>query len=86
MFSSQLIRHIRNNFDDDYEDPNYYFFITCNHENNNINYLNLASKWYLSRCYQMEKPVSWPRFISSLENTMIGEAKSLRDTILHSVL
>ena len=38
-----------------YKDTNGYYWITCNHPNNIINYLNLVAKWYLSRCYQTEK-------------------------------
>ena len=84
LFYSHLNRHITEHFDNDYSDHNYYYFITCNHNNSNINYLNLSSKWYLSRCYQMETPVAWSNYVNSLNKTLIGEKKSLCDNILDS--
>ena len=85
LFTSHLNHHISKKFDNGYSDHNFYYFITCNHENANINYLNLASKWYLSRCYQMEIPVAWSNFVNSLKNTLIGEKKVLREAILDSI-
>ena len=84
IFRRKLDLHINSNLLQGYSDPDSHYFITCSHENNGINYLNLSAKWYLSRCYQMEIPVSWTNYVNSLEKTLTGETKSLQKKIRDS--
>ena len=58
-----------------------YYFLTCYHENVIINYLNLASKWFLSRCYQTNNAVNWYNFNKSIVKLLYGEKKDISDTL-----
>ena len=64
-----------------YKDTNGYYWVTCNHSNHIINYLNLVAKWYLSRCYQTEKVISWYNFTRIINKILYGEKKIIRDAV-----
>lgn len=72
-FITQLIMFITNEIDLDYRDGNRFFFLTCSHENNIVNFVNLAAKWYISRQFQTRKVLLWGGFLKHLKIFMLGE-------------
>ena len=62
-------------------DVNKLYFITASHDNNIINYLNMAAKWYISRNFQLGKRPIWPMFLKFLDKILLGEKKSISNTV-----
>ena len=77
MFIRKLIRFINDKVDSGYTDYLRYSFITCNHDNQIINFINLAAKWFISRQFQMNKDLIWDSFIKNLKILLIGERREV---------
>ena len=79
---AKLGSFIRLNFDNTYSDNLRYYLVTCNHENQVINYLNMAVKWYISRQYQASRDLHWAQFLNYLRIQMIGERPTVRTALV----
>ena len=81
----QLVNQLNNliiaKIDSNYIDVNYFHFITCNHTNKIINYLNAVCKWYISRSFQYNNPISWLNFKRDLQKALCGEKSSIKTAI-----
>ena len=49
VFTDRLNKFITDNIFTDFRDTKRYYFITCNHVNAIVNYLNITAKWYMSK-------------------------------------
>ena len=78
---TQLNNLIITKIDRNYIDVNYFHFITCNHTNKIINYLNAVCKWYISRSFQYNNPISWLNFKRDLQKALCGEKSSIKTAI-----
>ena len=68
--------------DRSYRDENKYFFICCNHENDIINYMNMAGKWFISRCFQKEETPTWIHFTRLVNKLLCGEKRVIKERLL----
>ena len=57
VFTDRLNKFITDNIFKDFRDTKRYYFITCNHVNSIVNYLNITAKWYMSKKIQTAKPL-----------------------------
>ena len=81
MFKSRLNAFISLKLDHHYRDRNNYYFITCNHDNSIINYVNMVSKWYISKQFQNQQSLDWLGFKRWVKLIMIGEKPSVKIAI-----
>ena len=65
-----------------YSDDNRYLFICCNHENDIINFLNMAGKWFVSRCFQKEETPTWIHFTRLVNKLLCGEKRVIKERLL----
>ena len=72
LFRNIQIR-ITDNMISDYRDDNLVFYITCSHENQAINYIWAAFKYYISRCFQTHKEPSIRGFEMYIGKILNGE-------------
>ena len=72
-FVLELNRFIKDRFDSTYTDNSRYHFLTCFHDNNIINFVNLAAKWYISRRFQTKTDLLWSGFLKHLKIFLLGE-------------
>ena len=79
-----LQNFIRTNFDPQYRDTKSVHFITSNHDNKIINYVNSAAKWYISKQFQSGHPLLWEGFKKFLILALNGEKVSLRESLLQA--
>ena len=82
-FRSVLQNFICGYIDPQYRDSKSVDFITSNHGNKTINYVNIAAKWYISKQFQSGHPLLWDGFKKYLRLALNGEKLSLRDNLLH---
>ena len=64
---------IINYLDNNYDDPDRFFYITCSHENPFINFIWAAFKSYLSRCFQLSRGPSLKFFEYYVKSNLVGE-------------
>ena len=81
-FFSKITSFIVDNFDPGYQDNRNYFLVTCDTPNEVVNYIVLISKYYISRSYQMNTPISWNSFLRTLRKMLLGERATIRDVVL----
>ena len=65
------------NIDTDYRDPDRTYFITCSHENQVINFINLTAKWYISRQFQNKWSLIWDGYRKSVKMFLYGEKRAI---------
>ena len=53
VFTDRLNKFITVNIFTDFRDTKRYYFITCNHNNAIVNYINITAKWYMSKNFKM---------------------------------
>ena len=73
IFVEKTAKFIRDNIESDYSDNSRYYFLTCSHHRDIVNFVNLAAKWYLSRQYQTKAQLLWEGFLKYLKIFMVGE-------------
>ena len=61
-----------------YRDNTCSHLITINHSCDVINYLNMSAKWYISKQFQREEPLSWHCFRLHVQLALHGEKESIR--------
>ena len=76
---------IRANFDQDYSDATRYHFITCSHHMQEVNYINMIAKWYISKQYQFKKEVRWDLFLKHIGIFLVGEKVDIKRAINSAV-
>ena len=84
-FIDQVNSFICSKLHSDYRDVNKYYFITCNHTDIIINYINMIAKWYLSNCFQYQQLPTWYNFIRRLKKALNGEKPSIVSAITEAV-
>ena len=72
-FIETLSQFIANRVDLEYKDDNRFFLLTCSHNNDIVNFLNLSAKWYISRQFQTRQVLLWGGFLKHLKIFMLGE-------------
>ena len=60
-----------------YRDNKCSYFIAINHSSNIVNYLNMAAKWYISKQFHKEAPLSWQGFKRLVQIAVHGEKSVL---------
>lgn len=80
-FIHKLVKFIKDKIDPGYTDHLRYQFITCNHENQIVNYINLAAKWFISRQFQTNKGLRWDSFVKNIQYLLIGEKREIYSTL-----
>ena len=80
-FIESLNKFISEKVEPGYSDTDRVLFITCDHTNIIVNYLNMVSKWYLSRCFQNETPVSWHGLTRLIKKVLCGEKKNIKNKL-----
>ena len=69
-----------------YSDEGKINFITCFHDSNIVNYINMVGKWFLSRCFQKETKPTWLHFSRLVVKALCGEKKEIQEAILPKFL
>ena len=64
-----------------YRDNNCSYLITINHSSQVINYLNMVAKWYISKQFQQEQPLSWQGFKRFVHIALLGEKESIQSAL-----
>ena len=77
-FNNKLNAFISDQVDIDFRDPKMFHFITCNHSNPIVNFVNLAAKWYISKNFQNSKPLIWDEFLRYIRFILAGEKQNVR--------
>ena len=72
-FKSRLKAFITLKLDNQYRDPKNYHFLACNHDNKIINYMNMVSKWYISKQFQNQQILDWLGFKRWITIVLTGE-------------
>ena len=81
QFVGSIVDFITTHIDVTYNDPHKLFFITCSHNNQLINYINLTAKWYISRQFQNKWPLYWDGFRKSVKMFLHGEKRAIAQKI-----
>ena len=81
VFTDRLNKFITDNIFKDFRDTKRYYFITCNHVNSIVNYLNITAKWYMSKKFQTAKPLIWEEYIRYIRVALTGEKRNICVTI-----
>ena len=81
-FLGRLRSFILLKIDPHFRDSKRIHYITCGHNNNLINYLNTAAKWYISKQFQKGIPLIWEGFIKFIRLALHGEKKSISDNLI----
>ena len=68
-----------------YRDNKCSYLITINHNIHVINYLNMAAKWYISKQFQQEQPLSWHEFKRFIRIALLGEKAGVKSTLLDTM-
>ena len=77
-----LQEYIVNNMISNYSDANRLYYITCCHENPALNYIWVALKYYISRCFQNFKEPSLRGFKNSIKLLLNGENEATTNSIM----
>ena len=77
MFIRKIVRFIRDKLESGYTDSFRYYFITCNHDNQIVNFVNLAAKWFISRQFQTNNDLVWDSFIKTMKMLLTGERREI---------
>ena len=72
-FRLRLSAFITLKLDHHYRDRNNYHFITCNHFNSIINFINMVSKWYINKQFQKHQSFDWSGFKRWIKLVIFGE-------------
>ena len=72
-FKSRLNAFITLKLDHQYRDPKNFHFLTCNHENKTINYINMVAKWYISKQFQNQLKLDWLGYKRFTKLVITGE-------------
>ena len=72
-FKSRLNAFIILKLDHQYRDPKNFHFLTCNHENKAINYINMVAKWYISKQFQNQLKLDWLGYKRFTKLVITGE-------------
>ena len=80
-FTDRLYKFITDNIFTDFRDTKRYYFITCNHNNAIVNYINISAKWYMSKKIQNAKPLIWEEYIIYIRVALTGEKINICVTI-----
>ena len=80
-FLKQLKTFILRKIDPLYRDNNLAHFILLNHSTDIVNYLNLAAKWYISKQFQLEKPLIWQGFVRLVRLALTGEKQNIKSAL-----
>ena len=68
---------ISNNIDRKYVDLFKYYFITCTHDNVQINFINATAKWYISNRFQNKQSLIWDGFVKQIKLFLLGEKRAI---------
>ena len=81
-FMEAINRLISERVEPGYSDKDMRYFITCGHSNKIVNYINMVSKWYISRSFQSDTPILWSGFLRLTKKILLGEKKEINDKVL----
>ena len=56
----------------EYRDINHNYRVTCYHSNPLINYLNVTTKWYISKEIKIKTAFSWDEYIRFVKFALMG--------------
>ena len=73
MFINSLNNFIRTDIDSEYSDRDRYFLLTCAHDNQCVNFINMAGKWFISRQFHRSENLMWDLFLKFVRSFLIGE-------------
>ena len=73
MFINSLNNFIRTDIDREYSDRDRYFLLTCAHDNQCVNFINMAGKWFISRQFHRSENLMWDLFLKFVRSFLIGE-------------
>ena len=80
-FVNKLGNFIREKFDPDYWDVTRFYFITCSHQIQEVNFINMIAKWYMSKQFQFKNEVKWDLFLKHIGIFMVGEKSDIKRAI-----
>ena len=80
-FFNKVDNLIRNFIDPCYPADSKQIRITCSHKNKAINFLNLATNWYVGRKTQYDKELHWDEFLKFINIFMEGERIAVTNTL-----
>ena len=81
LFLGRLLTFILMKVDPHYRDSKRIHYITGNHNNKIINYLNTVAKWYVSKQFHNGQPLFWEGFKKFVRLALNGEKKVIRDIL-----
>ena len=84
-FIVKVNNFISNHILNDYLDNNKFYFITCQHDNYLINYINLIGKWFISRCFQTGMELTWFNFERIVKKMLCGDLSKISEPILSAL-
>ena len=73
QFLIRLRTFIQLKIDPNFRDLKKVHFVTCDHENSIINYVNIAAKWYISKQFQTGELLAWDGFRRMVKMALNGE-------------
>ena len=80
-FFEKVENLIRNFIDPSYPSDSKQIRLTCSHNNKAINFLNLATNWYVGRKVQYDKDLHWDEFLKFINIFMEGERVAVTTTL-----
>ena len=81
-FLGQLRTFILLKIDPSYRDNKCSYFLVINHSSQIINYLNMVAKWYISKQFHKEEPLSWQGFKRLIQIALHGEKESIKCALM----
>ena len=81
IFKSRLNAFISLKLDHHYRDRNNYYFVTCHHANSIVNYVNMVSKWYISKQFQSQNTLDWLGFRRWVKLVIVGEKPPIKSAL-----
>ena len=81
QFITLINGFIRTHIDSNYSDPSRRYLITCSHDNQLINYINLTAKWYISRQYQNKWSLNSDGYKNKVKIFLYGEKRAISTNI-----
>ena len=82
VFLGQLRTFILLKIDPLYRDNKCSYFIAINHSSHFVNYLNMAAKWYISKQFHKEEPLSWQGFKRLVQIALHGEKDCIKCALM----
>ena len=80
-FNYRLNAFIILKLDHQYRDPKNFHFLTFNHENKAINYINMVAKWYISKQFQNQLKLDWLGYKRFTKLVITGEKPHITNII-----